>query len=55
MDELLDAGFVNHELPDATAPHRGACKRAVAKTRTAFPHWTTIEDLICEDEKVPAR
>jgi steroid delta-isomerase-like uncharacterized protein len=56
VDELLDEGFVNHELADFAGSHREAYKRAVVKTRTAFPDWTTeIEDVISEGEKVAAR
>lgn len=55
VDELLDEGFVNHELADVPASHREAYKQAVVETRTAFPDWTTdIEDLISAGEKVAA-
>jgi steroid delta-isomerase-like uncharacterized protein len=56
VDELLDEGFVNHELAGGAASHREAYKRAVVETRTAFPDWTiVIEDLISEGDRVAAR
>ena len=56
VDELLDEGFVNHELAGVAASHREAYKGAVMETRTAFPDWTTVrEDLIYEGETVAAR
>jgi len=55
-DELLSEDCVNHEVGDASLPHRELYKRGVLQTRTAYPDWwLVIEELVAEGDRVTAR
>lgn len=53
VDELFDAGYIDHIIPPGTAPGLEGFKAVITQIRTAFPDMTyKLEDIIAEGDKV---
>jgi predicted ester cyclase len=56
LDQVLDEGFVAHDLPGGLRDGRGALKAFRRQVHIGFPNQTlTIEDLIEDGDRVAAR
>jgi len=56
LDELIAAGYTNHNAPPGATQGVEGRKQAVAMFRRAFPDLqSTVEDLIAEGDRVVAR
>jgi steroid delta-isomerase-like uncharacterized protein len=56
LDELIAAGYTNHNAPPGATQGVEGRKGAVAMLRRAFPDLqSTVEDLIAEGDRVVAR